>query len=287
MYHLSQNLGQRVAGTTGEIEARNYIVQSFETLGYQPEVQPFTYQRGNVVYDSANVTAVKEGKLKKELIIGAHYDAVRGVQGVDDNATGIGVILEVAERIKDLDTPYTIRFIAFGAEEVGLKGSSAYAKKMTNKDINNTVAMINLDSLAVGDFKYVYGSSGKDGWLREFSLDIAEELSLDIQTNPGLNPEYPKGTTGDWSDHAPFKAIGIPFAYFEATNWEIGDMDGYTQTVKHGAIWHNPGKDNLAFIEREFPGRTKEHLRSFSHILTELTLTLKQNTRAQYMSQLK
>ena len=147
--------------------------------------------------------------------------------------------------------------------------------------------MINLDSLAVGDFKYVYGSSGKDGWLREFALDIGEELSIDIQTNPGLNPEYPKGTTGDWSDHAPFKAIGIPYAYFEATNWEIGDMDGYTQTVKHGAIWHNPGKDNLAFIEREFPGRTKEHLRSFSHILTELTLTLKQNTRAQYMSQLK
>jgi hypothetical protein len=32
------------------------------------------------------------------------------------------------------------------------------------------------------------------------------------------------------SDHQPFSKLDIPFIYIEATNWEMGDQDGYTQT---------------------------------------------------------
>jgi alkaline phosphatase isozyme conversion protein len=92
--------------------------------------------------------------------------------------------------------------------------------------------MINLDSLLAGDKIYVYGSADEGGWIRDLSLDIAKQRKIPLETNPGINPEYPKGTTGDWSDHAPFQAAGIPIGYFEATNWEIGELDGYTQTVE-------------------------------------------------------
>lgn len=271
--HFTQEIGERVAGTAGEEEARDYIYQVFEGLGYETEVQPFSFTNRGSTVESANVVAVKPGRLNYQIIIGAHYDTVRGVEGVDDNASGVGVMLEVAERIKDIETPYTVRFIAFGAEEVGLVGSNHYVSEMSESDIHHTKAMINLDSLVAGDYMYVYGGSGEAGWVRELALNISEDLGIGLQTNPGLNPNYPEGTTGNWSDHAAFNRAGIPYGYLESTNWEIGDLDGYTQTEKHGAIWHDPDKDNLEFIQSAFPERM-DRLRAYSHILTEWTRQL-------------
>ncbi|KMY52841.1 peptidase M28 [Bacillus sp. FJAT-27231] len=267
--YLTYEVGSRVAGTAKEVEARDYVESQLKRMGYTTKVQPFSYTRGGIKYHSANVIAYKKGKSSKELIVGAHYDSVAKGKGSDDNASGVGVMLETAEVLKNIKTPYSVKFIAFGAEEVGLRGSTHYAGQMTKQEIQNTVGMINLDSLAVGDNMYVYGSLGDKGFIRDQALKIAEKKKLNIGTNPGINPDYPAGTTGDWSDHAPFSKLGIPYAYFEATNWKIGDMDGYTQTVKHGEVWHTQN-DTIDFIEREFPGRVEEHLETFSQTLTEL-----------------
>ena len=67
--------------------------------------------------------------------------------------------------------------------------------------------------------------------------------------------------------------LGIPYGYLEATNWEIGDLDGYTQTMKHGGVWHTPN-DTLEFIESEYPGRVQEHLTTFSILLTDVIKSL-------------
>lgn len=225
-------------------------------------------------YRYYNVIATKPGLSDKVVIVGAHYDSVTAGLGADDNASGVGIMLEAAEILAYMDTPYTIKFIAFAAEEIGLRGSNHYVQNMTSEDIANTVAMINIDTCIAGDFAYVYGGSTADdekGWVRNKALALARNLGLDLRTNPGLNPAYPVGTTGDWSDHAPFRKAGIPYAYFEATNWEIGDKDGYDQTVKHGAIMHT-NKDTLNFIEREFPGRVQERLHTFVTVLTNLLL---------------
>ena len=267
--YLTYTVGARVAGTAKEVEARDYVNSQFQRMGYSTEIQPFSYVRSGVTSNSSNVIAYKKGKSSKEIIVGAHYDSVAAGKGSDDNASGVGVMLEAAEVLKHINTPYSIKFVAFGAEEVGLRGSNYYASQMTEEEITNTVGMINLDSLAVGDNMYVYGSTGDKGFIRDQVLKIAEKKKLDIGTNPGLNPAYPAGTTGDWSDHAPFNRLGIPYAYLEATNWEIGDMDGYTQTVKHGGVWHTKN-DTIEFIEREFPGRVEEHLETFSQALTEV-----------------
>ncbi|KKK33578.1 peptidase M28 [Mesobacillus campisalis] len=267
--YLSEKIGSRVTGTEGEAKAKEYVKQQFERMGYATEVQPFSFIRRGVSYDSANVVAYKQGKSDKQVIVGAHYDSVAAGKGTDDNASGVGVMLEVAEVLSKIKTPYSIVFIAFGAEEGGLNGSKYYAKQMSAEEIASTVGMINLDSLAVGDKMYVHGSAGDAGFMREQALNIAEKKKLDIGINPGLNPDYPAGTTGDWSDHAPFNSLGIPFAYFESTNWEIDDMDGYTQTEKHGGVWHTKN-DTLAFIESEYPGRIQERLSTYSQVLTEL-----------------
>lgn len=269
MKYLAYEIGPRVAATSNERLAEEYIQSQFERIGFDTEIQDFSYVRRGVTYQSSNVIAYKPGKSSKQVIVGAHYDSVSAGLGVDDNASGVGVMLEVAEVLKNIKTPYSIVFIAFGAEEVGLQGSNYYASNMTDEEIDNTVGMINLDSLAVGDKMYVYGGPGEDGFIREQALNIVKKKKLNVETSPGLNPDFPAGTTGDWSDHAPFKNIGIPIGYLEATNWEIGDLDGYTQTEKHGGVWHTKN-DTLEFIEREFPGRIHEHLSTFSILLTDL-----------------
>ncbi|MDR0139207.1 M20/M25/M40 family metallo-hydrolase [Metabacillus idriensis] len=267
--YLSEVIGSRVYGTAGEVKAKEYIQQQFERMGYKPTVQSFSFTRKGKEYSSANVLAYKPGKSSKQMIVGAHYDSVSSGKGADDNASGVGVMLEVAEVLKKVSTPYSIVFVAFGAEEGGLNGSNYYAKQMTAKEIENTVGMINLDSLAAGDKMYVHGSAGEAGFIRDQAMNIAKKKKLDIGINTGLNPDYPSGTTGDWSDHAPFDKLGIPFAYFESTNWEIGELDGYEQTEEYGGIWHTDN-DTLAFIEEAFPGRTEERLSTYSQVLTEL-----------------
>ncbi|WP_035664225.1 M28 family peptidase [Halalkalibacter akibai] len=267
--YLANEIGQRIAGSENERLAEQYIFNQFKQMGFETEVQEFTYVRRGAEFKSSNVIAYKPGKSKQQIIVGAHYDSVSVGKGVDDNASGVGVMLETAKVLEKIKTPYSIVFIAFGAEEVGLQGSNYYASKMTEAEIANTISMINLDSLAVGDHMYVHGSAGEDGFLRDQALAIAAKKKIDLQINPGLNPAYPAGTTGDWSDHAPFKRLGIPYAYFEATNWEIGEQDGYDQTADHGGIWHT-SNDTLEFIEATYPGRIQKHLTAYSTVLTDL-----------------
>jgi len=267
--YLSEEIGSRVMGMNGEAKAREYIGQQFERIGYEPSVQPFTFTRKGKEISSANVVAYKPGKSSKQIIVGAHYDSVAIGKGADDNASGIGVLLEVAEVLKKVSTPYSIVFVAFGAEEGGLNGSTYYADQMSEGEIKDTAGMVNLDSLAVGDKMYVHGSAGEEGFIRDQALKIADKKKLDIGTNPGLNPDYPAGTTGGWSDHAPFDELGIPFAYFESTNWEIGELDGYNQTEQYGGIWHTEN-DTLSFIEEAYPGRIQARLSTYSEVLTDL-----------------
>lgn len=279
VYHLTENIGSRVAGSVNEGKAGDYIFNELEKLGYQPSKQDFTYTRAGRTISSANIVGTKESRSNKykdnpQVIIGAHYDSVSLGKGADDNASSVGVILETAKAIQKRNLHYDIKFVFFGAEEAGLRGSNYYVSQMSQEEKDRTIVMINLDSLLAGDKIYVYGSPGEDGWIRDLALDIAKKKDIPLETNPGINPDYPKGTTGDWSDHAPFQRAGIPIGYLEATNWELGDLDGYTQTVKHGGIWHTKN-DNLEFLEREFPGRVQEHLEHFTEILTQLLYDIK------------
>ena len=270
MEAISEGIGARPAGTAKEAQTAQYIIMEFERLGYVSELRPFRVAVKGKIIDSANVIAVKPGASTQEIIVGAHYDSVKAGRGADDNASGVAVILEVAERLRDRQTPYTIRFILFGAEEAELQGSKYYAGQMLDDQIKNTIAMINLDSLTAGDRTYIYGDQGEKGAIRDRAMEFAADHNLALQTQPGENPKYPAGTTGDWSDHAPFKAAGIPYTYLEATNWTLGNKDGYTQvSTKYGEggeIWHTE-YDTLEYINTTFPGRVQDRLHLFVTVL--------------------
>ncbi|MEJ5222651.1 MAG: M20/M25/M40 family metallo-hydrolase, partial [Tepidiforma sp.] len=234
--------------------------------GYAPETQAFTFTRDGRQRTSRNIVAVKPGESSEQIVIGAHYDSVAVGRGCFDNGTGVALMMALADALRDETTPYTLVFVAFGAEEVGLKGSKAFVSGMDEAARQRTVLMINFDSVAAGDRVYCY-SSAEAAWPQLSVRRLARQMDATILTNPGLNRDYPYGTTGDWSDHVPFRKAGIPYLYFEATNWLLGDRDGYLNTVKDGEIWHTR-KDTLSYIEQRYPGRMERQLEQQREALT-------------------
>jgi alkaline phosphatase isozyme conversion protein len=278
MQYLTEltRIGSRAVKAQTHQKAEEYIKSALTEMGYSPEIQLFKTKKG---FNAMNITARKPGKSDRIIIAGGHYDMVAVGSGVDDNGSGVAVLLEAARRLKNIETPYTIQFVFFDAEESGMEGSKYYVSKMTDNDVKDTVAMINLDSLAVGDYTYIYGNEGDAGVIRDWALKYAANNQYSLITQPGKNPDYPAGTTIDASDHAPFLHRGIQYAYFEATNWDLGELDGYTQVNiqlgEKGEIWHTRF-DTLEYIQKTFPGRMEDRLKLFSnmlmHILTEYTV---------------
>jgi len=258
---LAEGIGRREAGSAEEETARRYVEAAFAAYGYGTELQRFTfYYWDDSERESANVIAVKPGASAREIIVGAHYDSTGPGQGADDNASGVAVMLEAAGRLRDVPTPYTIRFIAFGAEEVDLDGSHYFVAQMDRAAIANTVGMINLDSLVAGEIPYIYGDAGP-GTLRDWLVARAAELGLTVDTRKAWELDEADGTPCDCADYDAFQEAGIPFAYFEANNWNVAEEEW--------AVWHTRN-DTLAYLDGARPGRVDRNLAVFTRLLYEV-----------------
>jgi hypothetical protein len=147
---LSISIGERsIVKYPGMQKSMAYIVESLTKDKYEVEKQWM------VIDDQpmANIIAEKKGSTDtdKIVVIGAHYDTVSGSPGADDNATGVAAMLELARIFSEIDTPCTIRFIAFANEECpGMDqksmGSYAYAAGCHERK-ENIIAMLSLEML--------------------------------------------------------------------------------------------------------------------------------------------
>jgi alkaline phosphatase isozyme conversion protein len=133
------------------------------------------------------------------------------LQGIDDNAVGVGVLLELAERLKNVSTHYGIRFIASSGEEEGNLGAQNILKRMSDAEKKNTLLVINLDNLVVGDKLYFNSGRSTPASIRKLTRDralaIARSKGIAAYTNPGLNHDYPQGT-GCCNDASIFDSAG-------------------------------------------------------------------------------
>lgn len=258
-YHLDivtppeQGIGAREAGTTEEKHTADYIIKQLSDMGYQVTEQDFTFSKEQL--SSKNIIVDTNPELKKTVVLGAHYDSTakdHGSLGATDNGAGIAALLAIAKAMKsEKQLTYNIRFIAFGAEEVGLQGSKHYVAELSKnqQQLDNIIAMINFDTIAGGDFTYVHSAhttpyqcqlSGEkynsEAHIRD-ALLMASKKQLGQENQYVIHPDYPgypQGVTGSWSDHAPFACAGIPIAYVESTNFTINGkdgFDGYSQTT--------------------------------------------------------
>jgi Zn-dependent M28 family amino/carboxypeptidase len=85
----------------------------------------------------------------KEFLITAHFDTYRqNNPGASDNASGIGVLLELARHFKEIedDLDCVVKFVAFGAEEIGIIGSRNYLYNNT-ESLHRCELLFNIDDV--------------------------------------------------------------------------------------------------------------------------------------------
>ncbi|MDD0973900.1 autotransporter outer membrane beta-barrel domain-containing protein [Pseudomonas fontis] len=259
------------------------LIQSRLGFGYTTRRQDFTWA-GN--RSSQNVIASAPGLNSTYVVLGAHFDTYFGrptLQGLDDNASGAAVMVEIARNLGGIALENGLEVVGFGAEEEGLRGSRAYVASLSDSQRANLLGMINLDSLVTGDKMYAHAGSNSVanpalGAYRDQLLRIASELNIPLFTNPGLDPAYPAGT-GCCSDGESFNGLNKPVLFIEATNWELGDLDGYQQTdnplIPGGSTWHDPAEDNKTVLTNALgEERIAQRMRDFSRLLTRLVLEL-------------
>lgn len=232
---LAENIGPRVAGSPEEAAAADAIAAAFEALGYDVTLQSFDLPDGGT---SQNVIASRSGE-GPAIVVGAHYDSVDAGTGADDNASGVAVLLAAAAVVAEVETVYPVTFVAFGAEEIGLVGSHAYAESLgENLSEQEVMVMLNIDTVGIGDNFNVYAGAETESesfsdpytpgptWARDLALALGADLGHDVGTSP---PESWDGFTGPWSDHVPFVNAGIPVIYFERWNWSAGEDPAWGQ----------------------------------------------------------
>ena len=151
------------------------------------------------VLESQNVVAELEGAGEGLVIVGGHYDVVPQTEdGANDNTSGIAVVLALAEALANESLSFSVRFVAFGAEEIGLFGSVHYVQSLSDEELAGIKAMLNFDVVATGDLLAATGNEG----LTELALKVAEDLG--VKSAAQSLPAWAS------SDHQPFESAGVP-----------------------------------------------------------------------------
>ena len=249
----SDDLQGRKTGTEGELKAANYIKERFATLGLSPKgneetfFQTFSFapkndphgevrfrESGNdSLITGTNVIGYIDNKTSHTIVIGAHYDHLgmggegslhRGGEaihnGADDNASGVAVLLQLAQKLQGPSYKgNNYLFIAFSGEEMGLLGSNYFTKNATIP-LSEGNYMINMDM--VGRLNQekalaIHGLGTSPSWNQTvFAANTSFKLA---EHKSGVGP----------SDHTSFYLNDIPVLHLFT-----GQHDDY----------HKPGDDS-------------------------------------------
>lgn len=256
----SERFGGRLTGSKGEELATQYVADAFERAGLEAQGDGGTWFQGfdarisepgkqPVKVRGRNVLGVLRSKDPKapKVVVGAHVDHLgRGIGGssrakaadkgrvhfgADDNASGVAVLLEVAEQIAGLvrsgklELRRDLVFAAWSGEEIGLYGSRHYvrslAKSAGRDDLRGLVSCyINLDM--VGRFQktlILQGIASSSVWRREIErrnvpvglpLSLVDDVDLRTDTTSFYAAKVPilSAFTGAHADyHSPADTV--------------------------------------------------------------------------------
>lgn len=150
-------------------------------------------------YPSQNIIAERVGTAPtpRLVLITAHYDTVEDVPGANDNASGVAVLLTLAQRLRERPWPFTLRFIAFGGEEEGLLGSLAYVRSLPPEEAQRIIAVLNLDTVGSDVDIAIAGEQA----LAQMVSAVADSAGIPLRFI-----DLREAT----SDHLPFVRGGIP-----------------------------------------------------------------------------
>jgi Zn-dependent M28 family amino/carboxypeptidase len=215
----------RGAGTDGARKAQAWIESRLSTLGVAPATPggfavPFQFTtKAGATLTGANLVARCDGRRADGpvIVVSAHYDhlGVRNGQtyhGADDNASGVAMLLHVAERCVKTPFEHPLLLAFFDAEEMGLQGAQAFVRTPP-VPAARLALNINFDMVSRSDRREIY-LAGPGRWPR--LLPVLETAMTDATITVRFGHDT-GGGQNDWttqSDHGAFHAAGIPFVYF-------------------------------------------------------------------------
>lgn len=291
--HIATYFPGRMAGSPAELIAAEYLNQQFNKFGYQSNLRGFdtrylyTSNDGKKDWHNIHATSViaaRAGEVPQQIIVMAHFDTYvpqsdadtnhnlggLTLQGVDDNASGIGVMMELAERMQAIPTHYSLRFVALSAEETGAKGAEDFIKRMSAEEKKNTLLVINLDSLITGDKLYfnsgVNTSAAVAKLTRVRAINIAHSLGIPAESHAGTHCCDGLQALDD---------AHLPLLNVTATNYALGKKDGVQQRAisSHfplGTARYQSQFDNLQYLDSVLPGRIDKRARDSVKVLFPL-----------------
>lgn len=203
-----QDFQTRYSTTANCDAAGQFILNYFLSLGLEAGFQPFTI--GGI--STRNVVAEIQGETDPEdiVIICGHYDSTSGeaevsAPGADDNASGVAAVMEAARVLAGYPLDFTVRFIAFSAEEQGLYGSH-YHSAVAREGLERIIGVVNLDMISYTEDP----SEDLDVIVNDASWWLAERAGLVADAYTGLAVRKIVDASFVYSDHSPFWDQGYP-----------------------------------------------------------------------------
>lgn len=259
LYYLaSDSMKGREVGTSSEKLAAAYIAERYLEIGLEPKGEEGYYQdfsftpMGNphalpgendtLKLTARNVVGYIDNQQDNTVVIGAHYDHLgygeegslhRGEleihNGADDNASGVVLLLLLADKLKNRDDANNYLFIAFSGEEKGLYGSNYYTKHPTI-DLDHVSYMINLDMVGRLDEENTLAINGV-GTSPEW-MPVIEAIGMD-----SLKIVTKESGTGP-SDHTSFYLKDIPVLhFFTGTHPDYHKPTDDADKINYGGIY--------------------------------------------------
>jgi aminopeptidase YwaD len=175
-----------------------------------------------------NVIGRKSGIFKKRIAVTVHIDAKKGTPGAIDNATGVTVLLLLAELLNNYNGKYPVELAAFNGEDYyAVSGQMKYIEQNENS-FSDILFNINIDGAG-----YKVGKSS-------FSLfELPDDIKSIVQKIISNNPALKEGIPWYQGDHSIFLQYGCP-SIAVSSAWFIENME--TQDITHTP------KDNLEIV---------------------------------------
>ncbi len=205
---LAEEIGPRLMPSDALDAATKYVSEQLIDLGLAPEQALYDLPDGTA---AANIIAVIPGISEQERVLACHLDTVAECPGANDDASGAGAMLELAEMLVGTEFPLSVRLCFFTAEEA-LEGadehgysSAQYMKSLNPDQIGRMAAVCWLDKIAAG-------SSLKVLYIADARSSVALELGQ-LAHSRDLKPTV---TGADrWSEEMAFEDYDIPTAWVE------------------------------------------------------------------------
>ena len=218
----SDQFAGRRPGQDGGRKSREFVRDQFKALNLESfndsYFQEFTItSKKGKEYTAYNVYAYIIGTESPDtyMVVSSHHDHL-GIRdgliynGADDNGSGTCALFALAEYFKKSPPKHSIIFVAFDAEEWGLRGAKAF---VSNPPVSRNSILINfnMDMIGRNDQNEIYICGTRHyPELKDVCTSVASDLTVLFGHDGGDGKQ-------DWtqsSDHGPFHEEKIPFLYF-------------------------------------------------------------------------